>query len=191
METLDSILLRRSIRKYTQEPISDEAIHTILQSALSAPSGLNLQPWYFVVLKSPEKRKELFRIMEKVSDDISSELESRFEGHPEIIDETKKFIRTLGDAPAILLAFLLRDDYADPKTATLSVAAAVENALLAARDLGIGSCWLSAADQTGFGPVIRDHFAPGKGDLIAIVTLGYPEAWPKAVIRRENRTLLL
>lgn len=191
METLDTIRLRRSVRQYTQESISDEDLQTILLAGLSAPSGLNLQPWYFVVIKSAEKRHKLFTIMEAVSDRIAPELESRFPGHPDVISKTKNFIRTLGDAPVILLAFLMRDDYADPKTALISVSAAVENILLAARDLGIASCWLTAADQTGYGSVIRDYFAPGKGELVATVTLGHTDAWPNMVPRRENRFVIL
>ncbi len=97
--------------------------------------------------------------MSGVSDRITPELEARFSSHPELISKTKNFIRTLGNAPVILLAFLLRDDYADPKTALISVSAAVENVILAARDLGIASCWLTAADQTGFGPLIQKQFA--------------------------------
>lgn len=191
METLDVIGLRRSVRQYTTRPISDADIQTILQAGLSAPSGLNLQPWYFVAVKSSERRQELFDIMSGVSDRITPELEARFSSHPELISKTKNFIRTLGNAPVILLAFLLRDDYADPKTALISVSAAVENVILAARDLGIASCWLTAADQTGFGPLIQKQFAPGKGELVATVTLGYTDIWPEKVPRRENRFVIL
>lgn len=69
------------------------------------------------------------------------------------------------------------------------MSAAVENALLAARDLGIGSCWLAAAEQTGYSGAIRDRFAPGKGDMVAMVSLGWPESenWPRPVARKEGR----
>lgn len=187
METMNAILERRSVRKYTDEPISDADLDAILTAALSAPSGLNLQPWYFVAVKSDEEREVLSNIMESVSVKISKELEDRFASHPEIVAETRHFIRTLGNAPVTLLAFLMRDDYADKETAMVSVAAAVENALIAARDLGIGSCWLTAPNQTGFGDQIRDHFAPGKGALVATVSLGHTENWPKAVARRKDR----
>jgi nitroreductase len=191
METTDVILLRRSVRSYTQQPIPDEYLQAILQAGMSAPSGLNLQPWYFVALKSEQVRQEFCDIMAGVSTRIAPELESRFSAHPEVAAATQHFIRTLGDAPVILLAFLMRDDYADKKTALLSVAAAVENVLLSARDRNIASCWLTAADQTGYGPQIRDRFAPGKGDLVATVTLGYTEVWPKMIARREGRAVII
>lgn len=193
MDTLDTIAQRRSVRKYADRPISDVDLDTILRSALAAPSGLNLQPWYFVAVRTPEKRQELLQLMEQVSVKIADELEQRFASHPEVAAETRQFIRTLGDAPVILLAFMMRDDYQDEKTVLQSVSAAVENALLAARSLGIGSCWLTAAEQTGYNDEIRAHFAPGKGDLVAMVSLGYPqqELWPRPVKRREGRFIIV
>lgn len=191
METADVIFQRRSVRNYTDQPISDDDLDAIINAGTYAPSGLNLQPWYFVVLKSDSARKEMFNIMERVADGISSELEGRFAGKPALINETTRFIRTLGNAPIIVLAFLMRDDYVDNKTALLSVAAAVENILLAARDKGIGSCWLTAPEQTGQGSEIRDKFAPGKGELVAVISLGYTDQWPKAIARRDGRVVFL
>ena len=157
------------------------------------PSGLNLQPWYFVAVRSPEKRQELLQLMEQVSVKIAGELEQRFAKHPEVAAETRQFICTLGNAPVILLAFMLKDDYQDEKTVLQSVSAAVENTLLAARSLGIGSCWLTAAEQTGYNDAIRDRFAPGKGDLVAMVSLGWPgsETWPRPVARKDGRFVVI
>lgn len=193
MDTLEAIAQRRSVRKYADRSISEADLDTILRSALAAPSGLNLQPWYFVAVKSPEKRRELLQVMDEVSTKIAGELEQRFAKHPEVAAETRQFIRTLGNAPVILLAFMLKDDYQDKKTVLQSVSAAVENALLAARALGIGSCWLTAAEQTGYNDAIRDRFAPGKGDMVAMVSLGWPESenWPRAVARKDGRFVVI
>lgn len=191
MEMTDVILQRRSIRNYTDQPISDDDLDAIITAGTSAPSGLNLQPWFFVVLKSDQAKQEMFDIMERVAAGIGPELESRFSGKTELIHETTRFIRTLGNAPVIVLAFLMRDDYADKKTALLSVAAAVENILLAAREKGIGSCWLTAPEQTGHESEIRERFASGKGELAAVITLGYTDKWPKAVARRDGRVVIL
>ena len=168
---------------------SDTDLETILTAAMAAPSGLNLQPWYFVAVRTPEKRQELLQVMDQVSVKIAGELEQRFAEHPEVAAETRQFIRTLGNAPVILLAFMMQDDYQDEKTVLQSVSAALENALLAARSLGIGSCWLTAAEQTGYNDAIRERFAPGKGSMVAMASLGYPESenWPRPVKRREGR----
>ena len=191
MEMFETIQARRSVRRYTSQPVSDETLQRIIQAGLWAPSGLNLQPWHFVAVRSDSKKKELLAIMENVSKDIKGELEERFPDHPELVSDTRNFIKSLGDAPVIMLAFLCRDDYEDKKTAMLSVAAAVENMLIQARSMDVASCWLTAAEQAGYGPVIRDRFAPGKGDLIAIVTLGYTDKWPREIPRKTGRAVVI
>lgn len=60
---LDAIYARRSIRKFTEESVSDEQIETLLKAAMAAPSATNAQPWRFVVTRDPERlatiRKEM------------------------------------------------------------------------------------------------------------------------------------
>ena len=51
MEAMDAILSRRSIRKYTEQAVSDEAVEELLKAAMSAPSAGNQQPWQFVVIR--------------------------------------------------------------------------------------------------------------------------------------------
>ena len=51
METLDAILTRRSIRKYTDKPVTDEQVKMLLTAAMAAPSAGNAQPWQFVVVR--------------------------------------------------------------------------------------------------------------------------------------------
>jgi nitroreductase len=50
MEALKAILTRRSIRQYTDEPVSDQEIETITRAAMQSPSASNMQPWHFVVI---------------------------------------------------------------------------------------------------------------------------------------------
>lgn len=68
-----------------------------------------------------------------------------------------------------------------------SVSAALENLMLAAWAKGVGSCWMSAAQRMGYSDEIRRKFAPGKGEFVAAITLGYPDQAPKMPPRREGR----
>jgi nitroreductase len=61
MELSDIIASRRSIRIFKQESISDETIHALLNAARLAPSGSNLQPWRFIVARSPAAKETLGR----------------------------------------------------------------------------------------------------------------------------------
>lgn len=187
METREALLTRRSVRKYRPDPVSRQDLEEIVEAALRAPSAINLQHWHFVVVESPERMAELREVMGRVSDKFHPVLAQRFAKHPETVAETETFLSSLGHAPVCVLAFFLKDDYPDRDGAMQSVSAAIENLLLAAWDKGLGSCWLSAPQRMGFGPELRQRFAPDKGEFVAAITLGYPEVAPKMPVRRDGR----
>lgn len=191
METRDAILGRRSVRKYTDQPLNDEDIQDILTAGLYAPSAIDLQPWYFVVIKSPEKLKEFREFMSDVYDKFEPVLLVRFANHPATIAETKVFLKSLGGTQCCILAFMYQQDYPDKKGVIEGVSAAVQNMLLAAYDKGIGSCWMTAPTRAGMEEDIRLRYAPDHGDFIAAVTLGYPAFTPKAPKRKADRYLII
>lgn len=187
METRECLLTRRSIRKYKPDPISRETLERILEAGLAAPSAINLQHWYFVAVQSPEAMNDLKAIMGQVVEKFTPILEERFSRHPEQVGITNTFMSTLGGAPVCLLAFFLKPDFPDRDGAMQSVSAAIENVLLAAWNEGTGSCWMSAPQRIGFGPALQERFAPGKGEFVAAITLGYPDQEAKMPPRREGR----
>ena len=67
MDALKVLLERRSIRKYRAVNVSDEVLQEIVEAGLYAPSGLNLQPWYFVVVRTPEKMTQVRAVMSVVA----------------------------------------------------------------------------------------------------------------------------
>ena len=191
MDTLECLVTRRSVRKYKPDPIPRQELEEILAAAACAPSAVNLQPWYLVAICSPEGMAEFRDTMRQVAVKTRPELEARFASHPQVIRETESFLVSLGGAPVCVLAFLQKDGYPDRDSVVQSAAAAVENLLLAAWSKGIGSCWMTAPVSTGFGPALRDRFAPGKGELVAAVALGYPDQTPKMPKRRAGRCVFL
>jgi len=60
---LDFIFKRRSIRKFSSEPVSDDQIHDLLEAAMAAPSATNMQPWHFIVVRDPGLLEDLHRVM--------------------------------------------------------------------------------------------------------------------------------
>ena len=192
MDVMQAILSRRSIRKYKSQPISDQDIQDLLEAAVYAPSGINMQPWYFLVIRSEEAMARLKVMMEKTFDKFLPTLQKRFSRNPEVIEQTKPFLTNLGGAPICVLVFLLKSpeqdtQYEDTLTVSQSVSAAIENMLLAACGKGLGSCWMTAPTNAGLGEEIRQEFAPERGQLMAAVTLGYPDESPNAPKRREGR----
>ena len=191
MDTIECLLTRRSVRKYKPDPIPRRELEEILAAASCAPSAVNLQPWYLVAICSPEGMGEFRETMRHVAAKTRPELEERFANHPQVIQETESFLVNLGGAQVCVLAFLQKDNYPDRDSVVQSTAVAVENLLLAAWSKGIGSCWMTAPVSTGFGPALQARFAPGKGELVAAVSLGYPDQTPKMPKRKAGRYIFL
>lgn len=111
-QVLDVIRKRRTVRAFTDEEVSDEQVETILQMAMYAPTYMNRQPWHFVVVRDKELQKSLGE--------------------------------TLGVRPYIQQASAVIAVYGDPNisnTWDLDGCAAIENMLIAATALGLGSAW--------------------------------------------------
>ncbi len=187
METKEAILGRRSVRRYTDQPLKDADVQDIITAGLYAPSALDFQPWYFVVVKSAEQLKELREFMSAVYNKFEPVLNERFRNHPAAIAETKVFLKSLGGTQCCILAFMLRQDYPDKKGVIEGVSAAVQNMLLAAYDKGIGSCWMTAPMRVGMEEELRLKYAPEHGDFVAAITFGYPAYTPKTPKRKEGR----
>ena len=187
METKKVIFERRSIRKYTDQPVSDADIQDIINAGLYAPSAIDLQPWYFVIIKSAEELKKLREFMSDVYDRFEPVLLQRFSSHPAAIAETKVFLKSLGGTQFCIFAFMFRQDYPDKKGVVEGVSAAIQNMLLMAYDKGIGSCWMTAPMRVGMDEELRLKYAPDNGEFIAAITFGYPAVIPKAPKRKNGR----
>ena len=164
-----------------------------MECGMYAPSCSNMQPWHFVVVRSPEKKRLVEELMGLVVEKVEPDLKQFFSKHPEVVAETSAFLRQLGGAPVYVLVFWYDKDFngKNPKVISMSNGAAIENILIAAADKGIGSCWLTAPLDAGIGERLREEFAPGKGEFAAMLTLGYPAVEPKAPRRKEDRYVIV
>lgn len=190
MELKQAIYERRSIRHYKDTPVPEALVQEILESACMAPSGVNRQPWFFLAIASPEARAKYMNFMAETATRFQGLLEARFSRNPEIITQTLQFLNTLGNAPVVVLAFLLKEEYTQSgsgQSERLGVAAGIQNLVLTATDKGLGSCWMTAPVEAEMAEEIRKTFAPDKGELVAAVALGYADEAPKAPKRREGR----
>ena len=186
MELREVIRLRRSVRRYTEQAVPHEVLEQLLEDACWAPSAENYQPWHFVALTKAEDIALLSETLDKSADTLQEILEKRFPDRPQVVRETTAFVRTLGGAPVCVLAFL-RKIYPHRDSVYASVAAAVENLLLSARDAGLGTCWIGAASGCGYAGAVEEHFGPEGGELVAMISLGYPAHIPNAPRRKPGR----
>lgn len=182
MNTLDAIAARRSIRRFASTPVSDQAIETILTAAIQAPSGKNMQPWRFVVVRE-DKRPDMLRVMREGI--AQRKAEGRDTGSAEwtasAMEQAPVSIFVFNpDGIAPWLPHTIEQTFWDV-VHVQSVGAAIQNMLLAAQDLGIGSLWICDVFSAYEG--LCNWLGEG-GEMIAAVSLGYAEEHPHARPRK-------
>ena len=182
MNTLDAIAERRSIRKFKDTPVPDEALQAILTAAIQAPSGKNRQPWRFVVV-SGDKRAEMMRVMREGIDGAKAKGEDP--------GSSERTADVMEQAPVTVFIFnpngihpwlthSTEQMFADIVNIQ-SVGAAIQNMLLAAQDLGLGSLWICDVFYAYEG--LCDWLGEAC-QMIAAVSLGYPNESPDARPRK-------
>jgi nitroreductase len=146
-DLVDTIFARRSIRKYTPEPVSEEDIQTLLEAAMAAPSASNRKPWQFIVVTERET------------------LDALAEAHPHG--------KMLFDAP---LSISVCGDLTEMERYWVQdCSAATENLLLAAVALGLGAVWLGVYPRDERVAAVRrilalpDHITP-----LNLISIGHP-----------------
>jgi len=182
METFVAISTRKSIRKYQDKEIPQETLDKILTAATLSPSGKNKQPWKFYVVRG-KKRAEMIREMQKGMD--------RLEAQGINTGSARYTIRVMEQAPVTILVFnpfsrhplLPRDtmEIYGEMVDIQSVGAAIQNMLLEATELGIGSLWIC---DVYFGYEELCEWVGEKGELVAAVSLGYADHTPRARPRK-------
>lgn len=177
---LGALQSRRSLRRYTLDPVPHELIIRILESATWAPSAHNRQPWRFVVLTELSTRVHLAQAMgNQLRYDLTND------GLPlHIIDEdvNRSYERITQATVLIVLCMTMQDmdAYPDEKRAQnerimaqQSVAMAGQNLLLAAHGVGLGACWMCA--PLFCQDVVQNALTlPLDWEPQALITLGYP-----------------
>ena len=174
---------RRSVRKFKPDPVPKEVIEGILDLAIWAPSGMNRQEWYFVVVQG-EKVEEMKKIFADAFQDMKPRLEKVFADKPKIIAATKEFFETYGRAPVFIFAYCGKGS--DGKTwDTNSTAVAVQNLQLAVYEAGLGSTWTDGI--LGKEKEINEALGIKDKKLVCVLPVGYPDEVPRVPSRREGR----
>lgn len=158
----DAIKRRRSIRVFLKKDISKEDVKTILEAARWAPSGLNNQPWNFLVLEKDKKNKI-----------------SRFTHYDKVVESADK----------IILVFLDKERSYNREKDFLAIGAAIQNMLLCAYSIGISTCWLG--EILNKKEDIRKYLKLDKSkELTTVIALGFSEEKAKST-RKALKNILL
>ncbi len=180
-DLLNSIKARRSVRNYRQQEIPEEIINRIIDAGNDAPSGMNSQPWRFVVVRSSKIRNKM---LETAIPNAKKLLEEIKTTNPERYNLIMNRYEQLEDpiyysAPVIIFVI------GKGPHAASSCPLACQNIMLAAYSLGLGSCWV------GFGSLVTDNDEIVKSielkndeNVCGPILLGYPEVTPEPPVKK-------
>jgi nitroreductase len=146
-DLIQTIFLRRSIRKYEAKPVSEVAVKTLLEAAMAAPSASNRKPWHFIIVTERRKLDELA------------------EAHP--------YGKMLFDAP--LCIAVCGDKSISERYWVQDCSAATENLLLVATALGLGAVWLGVYPREArVADIVRVLDIPNHIVPLNLISIGHP-----------------
>ncbi|KKG14386.1 nitroreductase [Methanosarcina sp. 2.H.T.1A.6] len=162
-KVIDTILNRRSVREFTDRPISKDEINTILNAGRWAPSGLNNQPWRFVVVRNPETIHKL--------------------------SECTHYSSIVAGAPLLIAAFLDSENSYNRTKDIQVIGASVQNMLLACCELGLGAVWLGEIlnQHEKVNSILE---CPSKLELMAVLAIGEPAPGKRTSTRKALSELV-
>jgi len=148
---MNAIFKRRSVRKYTNQQVTDEQVEQILRAAMAAPSARNTQPWEFIVVRDKDTFAKIMLV------------------HPysSMLNEASIALIVCGDED--------KDIIKGTGYWVQSCSASVENILIQSADMGLGSVWLGVYPREERIKGLRDIFdLPPNIIPLAIISIGYP-----------------
>lgn len=162
MDTIEAILTRRSIRKYTKQPVSDEVVKELLNAAMYTPSAYNRQPWCFVVISDSKILNEIPRY------------------HP--------YAQMLKEAPVAIMV-CLDSDLQMGNYGVQDCSAVTQTILLAAHAKGLGAVWLGLHLTKSKITAIKNILnLPERIIPVTLISIGYPaEQHPQPDRYRADR----
>jgi len=152
MELKKAIEERRSVRSYKEDSIPEDKLKRVLEAARLAPSASNRQPWKFIIVKDPQKRKELA--------------------------EAASHQSFVGEAPIVIAAVALNTTHimqCGIPSYPVDLAIAVDHITLSAVDEGLGTCWIGAFSQEEVKRILK---VPDPYKVVALLPLGFPADKP-------------
>lgn len=157
MQTWDAITSRRNVRSFADRPVSAEHLDRILEAGRRAPSSRNTQPWDFVLVTDRGQLEELATVWVGAGHLATS---------------------------AATIALITSDDPEHARRAQFDLGQATMSIMLAAADLGIGSCHSGVGDQHLAGRLLG---LPADRTCSFLISLGYPAGRPLAPIKNPDR----
>jgi coenzyme F420-0:L-glutamate ligase/coenzyme F420-1:gamma-L-glutamate ligase len=192
------VFARRSVRRYTAEPVARTDLRRLIELSACAPSNFNSQPWRFVVIDEPDARRRFVDTVEAALAKTRSRQTSVELFY--VAEHIAAWLDPLRASPALILAFYRRNpeaisrglseipgagDVLDYNPNLLSLGMALENLMLGAQAAGLGACAMAGPVPFARGWINGAMGVPDVLELALVVTVGHPAETPPPPRRRD------
>jgi len=172
MSLFDAISSQRAIRHFSAQPVSDEAVETMLHAAIHAPSGGNRQPWRFIVIRDAEIKRRLGQWYLAAWRAAIADMEALTQPYR----HGAELAQQMAMVPVLILVCIDHGEAGTgpgPVTRGASIYPAVQNLMLAARALGLGTVLTTL--HTQYENDIKAFLnIPASVETAALIPVGYP-----------------
>ena len=166
MDAMQNLLTRKSVKKYKSDPVPQELIEKIVEAGTYAPTGRNAQAPIILAVSNRQVRDELMKLNAKI---LGAEGSDPFY-----------------NAPVVLVVLATKER----NTRVYDGSCVMENLMLAAHALGLGSCWIHRAKETFELPegkaILQSLGIEGEYEGVGNCIIGYPDHEPEPKPRKEN-----
>jgi nitroreductase len=192
MDVLEAIKARRSIRKFREDMVPDELLRKIVDAARWAPSGDNVQPWVFIIIKDRQLKGKIRSFLSDRALRYAQSVEGKKELEKYESEARSKWIEGIKSeryqehvsrAPILIAIF---GDSSSPYY-IYDCCAATENLILAAHSLGLGTCWIDPgiSDELTESQIRSLLKAPENLRIVSLVAIGFPAENHKPRSRKD------
>ena len=175
----DVLRTRRSVRSFTTEPVSQQDLQELIDSAILAPSGMNLQPWAFSVVTRRD-------VMDQANAIVVGMLRS-----PEVEQRMGERLKAIVNAPGFYIfhgapALIVISANKQVPGASVDCQLAIENLFLAAHAKGLGTCYMGFLMLAADHPEVQTLLGIPEGfKIAATTTVGHPDVRPEGPPQRN------
>lgn len=172
-QVIETIMARRSVRKYLDRPVEHDKLQTIVECGINAPNGMNQQPWVIRVVEDTTYIKDITEVFRTEQ--------------PEQVERDPNFKTMFRNAPTIICVATPKDGKGQLDAGMLG-----ENMMLAAQSLGLGTCCLGGPvhfmkTSEAARPYVERLNIPEDYELCYILAVGYPDEAPEAKPRDKSK----
>ncbi len=176
MDLFEAINTQRAMRRLKPDPVPDDLIWKVLEAAIRAPSGGNRQPWNFLVVRDPEKKRKIAEWYLDSWNKSYGLIKQAAMASPETAKtyaSAEYLANHLAEVPVLIIATVNNAGVAPVSPPGASIYPAVQNLMLAARALGLGTC-LTTLHRTHEAEVKQLLGIPENVETMALIPLGWP-----------------